>query len=62
MIYHKPTETQYHRGHLVWFSEPDQHWIINNPKPNWVEDAAFDSPFYIEGNKEHLPDHLKPTL
>jgi hypothetical protein len=61
-VLHKQTDTHYHKGHKVWFQEKYQCWVTLNPEYQYIKDAAFQSPYFIPGGPENLPDHLRPIL
>jgi hypothetical protein len=61
-IFHKPTDTCYRKGHKVWFESKYNRWVTLNPEYEYVEDAAFQSPYFISGGTEHLPENLRPVL
>jgi hypothetical protein len=61
-IFHKSTDTRYRKGHKVWFESKYDRWVTLNPEYEYVEDAAFQSPYFISGGTEHLPENLRPIL
>jgi hypothetical protein len=46
-VLYKPTNTRYRNTY---------------PELEYVEDAAFQSPYFIPGKSENLPTHLRPVL
>ena len=59
---HKPTDTRYREGYKVWFEPKYSRWVTLNPEYAFVEDAAFQSPYFISGTEKQLPDNLRPSL
>jgi hypothetical protein len=61
-VFHKPTNTHYRNTYEVWFDKRFDRWITRCPELEYVEDAAFQSPYFIPGKSENLPTHLRPVL
>jgi hypothetical protein len=59
---HKPTDARYRKGHKVWFEPKYDRWVTLNPEYKYVEDAAFQSPYFISGTEKQLPNNLRPSL
>jgi hypothetical protein len=59
------TQTNRHslpKGYKVWFEPKYSRWVTLNPEYAYVEDNAFQSPYFISGTEKQLPDNLRPSL
>jgi hypothetical protein len=61
-VLYKPTDTRYRNTYKVWFDKRFDCWVTRCPELEYVEDAAFQSPYFIPGKSENLPAHLRPVL
>ena len=59
-VFHTPTTTHYLRRCKVWFEERYNHWVAATPELQFIEDAAFQGPYYIAGKE--LDNLLKELL
>jgi hypothetical protein len=61
-VLYKPTDTRYRNTYQVWFDKRFDRWVTRCPELEYVEDTAFQSPYFIPGKSENLPAHLRPVL
>ena len=58
-VFHTPTTTRYLRRCKVWLEERYDHWVAATPELQFIEDAAFQGPYYIAGKElNNLPKGL----